>query len=510
MGDTKKSKVRPLVHARPPVVAVLGHVDHGKTTLLDTIRKTNVVAGEHGGITQKIGAYQIKLKTQNSKLKTEEQFITFIDTPGHEAFAAMRARGAAAADIVILVVAADDSVKPQTVESIEQIKAAGIPMIVAVNKIDLPGANVDRVKQDLARAGVQVEGFGGQVPLLAISAKQGTGIAELLDLILLLGQMKELAADPKAPPAAIVVETMIDKGKGMVAVVIVKSGTLVSGSPLYDGVTHIGRVRAMFDEHGVAVPAAVPSKPVEVLGFSHLPTIGSILTTQPVEVTPQAAQTVTKTPISAPVDSIPDFLKPVAQQKEQKLTILLKADSMGSIEAILASLGDEVTIVESSIGDITEADVLLAKSSTSFVVGFNVKCTPSATKLAQTEKVIWRTYTIIYELIRELKEAVSGMKEVLIRERELGRGTIIAEFPFEKQRIAGTKILSGRLARGDTVRVLRKVEDQEKEIGMAKIKSIRRGKEASTKVEVGSDCGVLLDPAVDFAINDGIIAITTG
>jgi translation initiation factor IF-2 len=491
-----QKKVQQSTLFRPPIVAVLGHVDHGKTSLLDAIRKAKVAAGEFGGITQSIGAYQVTEK---------ENVITFIDTPGHEAFAAMRSRGATVADIALLVVAADDSVKPQTKESIEQIKAAGATMIVVVNKIDLPGANVDRVKQDLAKSGVQVEGFGGDVPIALVSAKAGTGLDALLDLIGLVATMKELKNEPTAPFEGVVVETRLDKGKGMVASIVVKKGTITSGSLLYETTKQVAKIRAMFDEHGKPVKEAGPSKPVEILGFTTLPSVGSLLLDLPT--TPQPLTAVQKAgPKLYSQTDLPDWLKPVAEQEKEKLNIILKTDTAGSLEAIMASLGDRVRVVGSGIGDIGEADVLAARSSKAFIVGFNVKCQNAVSKLAQTEKVVFRIYNIIYELLDELAEVVSGMREVLGAERELGEGKVIAEFPYEKTRIAGTRVTSGRLAKGDSIKIMR----GEEEVGRAKIKTIRKGKDETTKVEEGGECGVLLDRIVAFQLNDDIISFTTG
>lgn len=486
----KKQEVQSIL-SRPPIVAVLGHVDHGKTTLLDTIRKTNVAAREHGGITQHIGAYQI---TDNGKP------ITFIDTPGHEAFAAMRSRGAQVADIALLVVAADDSVKPQTKESIEQIHASGAAMIAVINKIDLHSAIVDKVKADLAKNGVQVEGFGGDVPVALVSAKTGKGVPELLDLISLVAQMKGLDFEPAAPLEVVVIETRVDKGKGMIATVVVKRGTLRQATLLFEGAKQVARVRAMFDEYGGRVTEAGPARPVEVLGFTTLPSVGAQLRTD------VYLEEVKKTIISPyTAENLPDWLKPVSEQEGAKLNIILKADTAGSLEAILASLHKKIKVVWAGVGDIGDADILMAKSSRAFIVGFNVKCPTPVEKLAATEKVIFRTYSIIYELLDELTEVVSGMKEVLAVERELGTGTIIAEFPFEKSRIAGTRITTGRLARGDTVKIVR----ADAEIGRARIKSIRKGKDDVTKAETGVECGVLFDKKVDFALQDAIIAITT-
>ncbi|MEK7544134.1 MAG: translation initiation factor IF-2 [Patescibacteria group bacterium] len=512
---------------RPPVVAVLGHVDHGKTTLLDTIRKTNVAGGEHGGITQAIGAYQMTVSERSSRAtegsrgippgkKTEilrqaqddfvqERKITFIDTPGHEAFTKMRARGAGAADIAILVVAADDSVKPQTVESIEQIKSAGIPVIVAINKVDLPTAQVDRVKQDLAKHGVQVEGFGGDVPFILISAKQGTGVSELLDLILLVSDMKGLIGDPKAVAEAIVIETRVDKGKGMVATLIVKNGTLTVGDALYDGASQIAKVRAMNDERGTAVKAALPSKPVEVLGFTKLPEVGTTLFGAADEIAQDTpSNTLTGNPTPSLIDELPDFLKPIDLEADRIINIILKTDTAGSLEAIIASLPKKVIVVQRGVGDITEADILSAKSIKAIVIGFGVGIKAGVVKLAETEKVVYRMYRIIYELLDELGEVIAGLKEVLHEERQLGEGQVVAEFPFERDRIAGTKVVSGRLARGDRVKIMRGGT----EVARAKIKSLRHGKDDITKADIGHECGVLFDQKLDFTIGDDIIAFT--
>jgi len=484
--------------SRPPIVAVLGHVNHGKTTLLDTIRKTNVAAGEHGGITQHIGAYQVSIPVKEKS--KENRYITFIDTPGHEAFAAMRGRGAVLADIAILVVAADDSVKPQTKESIVQIKSAGIPMIVALNKIDLPTALPDKVRADLAKNGVQVEGFGGDVPMIPLSAKKGNGVRELLDMILLVAEMKELTGDPGLAFEATVVETRLDKGKGMVATVVVKNGTLLNGDSLYEQDKQIGKVRAMFDENGIRVISAGPSKPVEVLGFTKLPSVGSQLFSVP------HAPAVVSPSVQAPLGDadIPDFLKPIIEGEKENLNVILKTDTAGSLEAILASLDKKIVIVSCGVGAVNDADILLAKASHSFVIGFNTKISSSVEKLAQTEKVVVRSYTIIYELLNELAEVVAGIKEVLHIEREVGKGIVIAEFPFNGLRIAGIRVVSGRIARGDTIRIMR----DEEEIAKVKIKSIRHGKEEVSKATEKMECGILFDKNVDFLLNDAIIALT--
>lgn len=492
--DTKSTQIS----SRPPVVAVLGHVDHGKTTLLDTIRKTTVAAGEHGGITQHIGAYQIDYKGKNK----ESRKITFIDTPGHEAFSKIRSRGAQVADIAILVVAADDSVKPQTIESIAQIKAAGIPMVVAINKIDKPGVIVDKVKSDLAKHDVQVEGFGGDIPCVLISAKVGTGVDALLDLLFLVADMTGLTGDPKAPLTAVVVEAKVDKFKGTVATLLIKSGTLTNSVPLYEGQKLLGRVRAMMDEKGTRVTDAPPSKPVEVLGFSVLPSVGALLTGEP-----RAIETAETQKIDVRDTNVADFLAAMTAADKRRLKLLLKADTAGSLEAVKEALPKaETDIVRSGLGDITEADILEAKATGAIVVGFNVKAGNTIEKLARVEKVIYRTYNIIYELLEEMGDVIDGMEELLSMERELGKATIIAEFPFNNDRVAGTKVLSGRLARGDSVRIMR----GDTEIARVRIKSIRQGKNDITKVETGAECGIFFDKKVDFTLQDGIIAYTTG
>jgi len=481
---------------RPPIVAVLGHVDHGKTTLLDYIRHTNVVAKEHGGITQHIGAYQIEVKSQKSKVKSEEKnLITFIDTPGHEAFMKMRARGASVADIALLVVAADDSVKPQTKESIRIIKEASIPMIVVVNKIDLPAGNVDKIKQDLARNEIQVEGFGGEIPMVLLSAKTGKGVPDLLEKIIAVSQTLTLKNTPEDPVEAVVIETRVDKGKGLVASIIIKAGTLTAGMRLFEGEQEIAKVRALFDESGVLVKEASPGKPVEVLGCTKLPETGSVLRDTPF------SKIIEELTVEAHKQAdVMDFLS--LETQEKSLKIILKADTAGSLEAICASLGKGAVIVGKGVGDVGDADVLLAKSTGSFVIGFHTKWKQEVARLAETEGVVLRNYTVIYTLLDELNEALSGMQEVLTKERELGKGTIIAEFPYDGKRIAGVKVVVGRIAKGDQVKVLR----GDVEVSRARIKSLRRGKEEATKAEVGVECGILFDGKVDFELDDAIIA----
>lgn len=432
---------------RSPIVVILGHVDHGKTTLLDAIRSTDVASREYGGITQNIGAYQANN-------------ITFIDTPGHEAFAQMRSRGANVADIAVLVVAANDSVMPQTAESIKLIQEAKIPYVVAINKIDLPEANVDKVVKDLARHNVLLETYGGDVPFIKISAKNKTGIKELSDLIKLVADLADIKADPAGPLEFAVIESKMDKSRGAVATLIIRNGTLKVGQEItIDSVK--SKIRALVDYQGKNISEVLPGTPVEILGLNKLPSIGA--STKP-------------------------------KVADGALNLILKTDTFGSLEAVCAQIPANVNVLQSGTGEITDADILLAKSTKAIILGFNVKNT--AQKLAQAEKVLVRTYKIIYELLDELKDAAAGMLIPEVTEEILGQGEIIAEFPYEKLKIAGTKVTEGRIARGDLV----KINDVK-----SKIKSLRIGKEETNKVEKGKECGVLLDPQIDFASGNGII-----
>lgn len=435
------------MQTRPPIIVVLGHVDHGKTTLLDAIRSADVASTEFGGITQGIGAYQ-------------SNGITFIDTPGHEAFSTMRSRGAKVADIAVLVVAANDSVMPQTVESIKIIQEAKIPYIVAINKMDLPEANVDQVIKDLLRHNVLLENYGGDVPFLKISAKKKEGIKELLDLISLVAEVNEIKADPNGPLEFAVIESKMDKSRGPVATIIIRNGTLKIGQEIeIDG--QKSKVRALIDYQKKNISEAGPGTPVEILGLTKLPMIGAVT-------------------------------KPVASN--EVLNLILKTDTFGSLEAISAKIPENVNVLQSSTGDISDADILLAKSTKAIILGFNVK--NSALKLTESEKVLARTYKIIYELLDELTDAANGMLEPLEVEEVLGKGEIVAEFPFDKLKIIGTKVTEGRIAKGDLV----KIGDLK-----SRIKSVRVGKDEATKVEKGKECGILLDPQLDFKLGTVII-----
>lgn len=465
---------------RPPIVVVLGHVNHGKTSLLDFIRKTNVAAQEPGEITQHIGAYQVTY---------QDKKITFIDTPGHEAFAKMRSRGAKVADLAVLVIAANDGIMPQTQEAIRHIKQAKIPMIVAINKIDLlkirgvsREATLEKIKKQLVKEGVSLEGYGGDVTVVPISAKTGEGINDLLEMIILVSEMENLRADQEGPLEATVIESKLDRNRGPVATVLVKNGILGLGDEVV--VEDVGgKIRVMINDRGKRIGQATPGTPIEVLGLEAVPQVGSILKR------------------GGPKEKMVS-LPEKRPTKEAKLKIILKTDVLGTLEAIAASLASkEVEVVSGRTGDISSADVLLAKTTESIVVGFNVRVLPEVAVLAETEQVKIKTYQIIYELLEEITEVIEALSKPP-GEPVLGKAEIVAEFTVKKGKIAGCKVIQGRLALRDNVKVLR----GEREIGLAKIKSLRQHKEAVSKVELGGECGVSLEPLLDFTVGDVIIS----
>lgn len=495
---TKDKKKELLNSYIPPVVTVLGHVDHGKTTLLDTIRNTDITSKEAGGITQRIGAYQINVPT---KINTRDaRKITFIDTPGHEAFAKMRSRGAQVADIAILVVAANDGVMPQTIESIDHIKSAKIPFIVAATKVDLPEANLDKLKKQLTKQGVKLEEYGGETPLIPVSAKLGKGIDKLLSMILLLAELQEIKGSSSDRFKGVIIEASLDKGKGPIATVIVKNGSLKKGDMVVttDGVE--AKVRAIRDEHATEVVEATPGTPVELLGLPKVPNVGSIVykkNEEMMEIPP-----VQKIELKPPVGTLEN--PPPEQLDIKRLKIILKTDNIGSLEAIIESikLKENVQIIASGSGNITESDVIMAKSSEAIIIGFNVKPPLQVLKLSQSEKVMIKTYTIIYEMLDEIDDVVKALQMGGLEE-VLGEARILATFDFKDEKVAGIKVISGRIARGDKVKILR----EGKEIGRAKIKSLRYQKEDITKAEQGKEAGAIISLKLDFLLNDSIIAI---
>ncbi len=489
MAKTKTS-VTKQISTRAPVVVVMGHVDHGKTTLLDFIRQAKVAEKEHGGITQHIGAYQIEKNGQK---------ITFIDTPGHEAFSAMRARGANVGDIAVLVIAADDGVKPQTKESINHIKASEIPMIVAINKTDLPGANLDRVKKGLAENNVLVEGYGGDVVAVPISAKTGAGVDELLEMINLVADLSELKDESKEPFEGVVIESSLDKFRGPVATILIKKGGLKIGDMIKSNSSR-GKVKALISDSGSQIKEAGVSTPVEVLGFEKVPGIGEIVEdSQKISAQPDSTQE--KIVRKNPFENL--------GSQASEINLILKADVAGSLEAITAAvegLGDEkhkVNIVSKETGEVTESDILLATSTKAIIICFNAKITKAAEKLAEEEKVMIRSFNIIYELLDELKEGLEMLAESK-REKVLGKGQIIATFDTSYGRVAGTKVTEGRLAKGDRIRIVRGDE----EVGTTRIKTIRQRQDEVNLAKEGSEFGILLDGQLDFNEKDQLVAFS--
>ena len=483
--------------SRPPVVTVMGHVDHGKTKLLDAIRRTNVVATEAGGITQHIGAYQVDINGQK---------ITFLDTPGHQAFTAMRARGAQVTDIAVLVVAADDGVMPQTLEAIDHAKAAGVPIVVALNKIDKPEANPERVKQQLAEAGLVVEEWGGDTICVPVSAKEGKGIQELLENLLLVAEMQELKGDPNRAATGVVIEAKLDKTKGPVATVLVHNGTLRVGDVIVIG-TSWGKLKAMYNDAGKQVRRAGPATPTEVLGLNTVPQAGEILVAAASE--QQAKALIEKRQLeqeeASRAVSLANLFEQLSAGKVKELAIVLKTDVQGSIEPIKASLEqlstDEVRVrvIRSGSGSITESDVLLAIASKGIVVGFDTDAEPGAKHLAENEGISIRRYDVIYSLVDDVSKALKGMLAPVRVEVAEGRAEVIAIFPAGKNaRIAGVRVLEGKASRGSLVRAFRK----DKKIADTAIASVRRFKDDVKEVAAGFEAGMVLKDFNDFQIGD--------
>ncbi|MDQ7040760.1 MAG: translation initiation factor IF-2 [Rhodothermus sp.] len=492
---------------RAPIVTVMGHVDHGKTSLLDYIRNTNVVAGEAGGITQHIGAYHVELP--------DGRHLTFLDTPGHEAFTAMRARGAKVTDIVILVVAADDGVMPQTVEAINHAKAAGVPIVVAITKIDKPEANPQRVMQQLAENGVLVEQYGGQVQCALVSAKTGEGVDDLLEKVLLEAELHELKANPNRPAVGTIIESRVEKGRGNVATVLVQNGTLRVGDPFVAGVTS-GRVRAMFDERGKRVREAGPSIPVLVLGFDELPEVGDQFVVMPDEkearAIAQKRQQIRREQMLRKQRriSLDEISRRMAQGGSLKeLNLIIKGDVAGSVEALTDALlklsTDEVAvnIIHGGVGAITESDVMLASASDAIIIGFQVRPSSSARQLAEREHVDIRLYSVIYQAIEEVRDALEGLLSPEKTEQVVGVAEVRETFKIPKVgTVAGCRVVEGRIRRGDRVRVIR----DGVVIYEGTISSLRRFKDDVREVQSGYECGVGIENFNDIKVGDQIEA----
>ncbi|MFC1495887.1 translation initiation factor IF-2 [Candidatus Margulisiibacteriota bacterium] len=485
---------------RPPVVAIMGHVDHGKTKLLDAIRETKVAESEAGGITQHIGAYQVDIKGKK---------ITFLDTPGHEAFTALRARGAKVTDIAVLVVAADDGVMPQTIEAIDHAKAAGVPIIVAINKIDKADASPEKVKQQLSEYKLIAEDWGGETVMVAISAKQGQNIDELLEMILLVSDVQELKANPDVPAQGVVVESKLDKGRGSVATVLIKNGTLRVGDPIVIGSVY-GKVRALITEFGERLKTAPPSAAVEVLGLSEVPQPGELL--QAVKSEKEARLLASKKNEESNLahraaQTLESFSQHIKEGEKTDLNVIVKADVRGSLEALVQSLRDldvsgiHVNVIHSQAGEVLESDVLLAEASGAIIVGFHANVQPRAIELAKAEGVSIRRYDVIYKVIEDIKLAMEGMLSTVYEEVIIGEGEVRATFKYSKVGvIAGTFISSGKFVRGSGLRVLR----GEKLVYENKLESLKRFKDDVKEVLEGFECGVAIRGFTDFKEGDKI------
>jgi len=501
--DTDTSQL----HLRPPVVTVMGHVDHGKTSLLDAIRKTKVTEKEFGGITQHIGAYQVV--TGHGK-------VTFLDTPGHEAFTAMRARGAQATDIVILVVAADDGVMPQTVEAINHARAAGVPILVAVNKVDKPESDPERVKRELSNHNLVPEEWGGQTIFIGTSAKKGTGIDQLLEMTALQAEILELKANPNRAARGVIVESRLDRGRGAVATALIQNGTLREGDAVVVG-AHSGRVRALIDPAGKKVKSAGPSDPVEILGLSGVPSAGDTLVVVADE--RKARQIATMRADREKVKgraitrvSLEDLHARIQTGEVKELRLVLKADVQGSVEALTESLErlstDEVKlkVIHGSVGAITESDVMLASASNAIVLGFNVKAEPKAAAQAQVDGVDVRNYNVIYEAINDVKAALSGLLEPEIRELPYGRAQVRQIFSITKVgTILGCYVQEGKMVRGVKARVRRDTTV----VGEGTLGSLKRFKDDVREVLAGLECGLSVDGVTGAQPGDIIEAYTT-
>ncbi|MGD1010667.1 MAG: translation initiation factor IF-2 [Candidatus Aminicenantales bacterium] len=490
---------------RSPVVTIMGHVDHGKTTLLDAIRSSNLVGKESGGITQHIGAYRFPVKNRS---------ITFVDTPGHEAFTQLRARGAKVTDIVVLVVAADDGVMPQTKEAIDHAKAAGVPIIVALNKIDKPEANQDRVKQQLSKEGLLVEDWGGKTISVSVSARDKKNIDDLLEMILLLSDILELKGNPKVPAQGVVLEARLDSQKGPLATVIVQNGTLVAGQAFVSG-TASGKVRAMFDDRGKTLKTAGPSTPVEVMGFSEVPEAGDFFQVTSDIISAKKIVEFRRSRVKRQEQARPehftldDLFKRIEGGRAKELALIVKADVQGSVEVlaeIIPPLGTDkvnIKIVHQATGAVTEADVLLASASNAIVIGYNVKPSPKVLDLAKKEEVEIRVYDIIYQVTDDIKKAVIGLLEPVIKEIYQGRAEVRRVFQIPKVgAIAGCYVQDGKITRSSEVRVIRGKEV----IHQGRISSLKHLKENVTEVKKDYECGIGLDKFSDIQAGDTIEA----
>jgi translation initiation factor IF-2 len=502
LHDVVETGAEEQLEPRPPVVTIMGHVDHGKTSLLDAIRQTKVAEGEAGGITQHIGAYTVPVRGKQ---------VTFLDTPGHEAFTAMRARGAKVTDIVILVVAADDGVMPQTIEAIHHAKAAGVPLIVAINKIDKPGANADRVKNALSEHGLVSEAWGGDTIMVEVSAKQKTGLDTLLEMILLQSEVLELQADPHRQAKGAVVEAKLERGRGPVATVLVQSGTLKVGDVFVVG-TFSGRVRALLNDRGLKTQQAGPSIPVEVIGLPGVPSAGDVfqvVSDERVarEIAGERAHKQRTADLAGPAKvSLDDLFAKIQEGSVKELAIVIKADVQGSSEALAGAVEKLTTpavklrVIHNGVGGVTESDVLLAAASRAIIIGFNIRPEPKAAALAEQQGVDVRLYTIIYDAIADIKAAMEGLLEPTLKERTLGRAEVRQVFTIPKAGVvAGSYVIDGTISRACAgIRIIR----DNVVVYQGKLGSLRRFKDDVREVQQGYECGLSIENFNDIKAGD--------
>ena len=461
---------------RPPIVVVLGHVDHGKTTLLDAVRKTNIAGGEAGGITQAIGASVVTTK--------DGKKITFIDTPGHAAFTKMRGRGAKIADIAVLVVAQDDGVAPQTKEAIQIIRDAKIPFLVAGTKADVAGVNPEMLRGLLEKEQVFFEGRGGDTPFVSVSAKTGTGVDDLIEMIILMSEVIDLKGDSTADLEGVVIESNKEK-MGPVASVVVRNGSIKVGQAIFAEEV-LCKVRGLFDDKGKTIREVLPGYPAKVIGFSLVPPVGARVGENP----------------EASSGSVPPKARgyfDLRRLKEDEIPIIIKASNAGALEAIIASIPPKIVVVDSGVGEINSSDVIAAKTGNAFIFSFESKIGNDVAKLAEAENVRLERFEIIYELIQRLEEILKKGKI-----QEIGRANILASFPFNNKKVAGAKVISGRITKGDAVLLLR----NEKTVGKAKIISIRKQKNEVTSVGPSEEFGAIIEPQLDFVVGDVIVSVT--
>ena len=494
-----------LLQSRPPVVTIMGHVDHGKTTLLDTIRKTHVTEGEFGGITQHIGAYQVNVKGKK---------VTFLDTPGHEAFTAMRARGAKVTDLVIIVVAADDGVMPQTKEAVDHAKAAGVPVIVAVNKIDKDGANKDRIISEMSELGLMPEEWGGDTIYAEISAKFGTGVSDLLETILVVSEVENFRANPDKNASGTVIEAKLDKGRGPVTTLLVQAGTLKTGDAVVVG-TAYGKVRKMTDDHGREIKKALPSMPVEIIGLNDVPIAGDVFKAFDSE---KKARQIAETRLTKRIDqernsssamSLDDLARQIEEGEVQDVNVIVKADVQGSAEAVKASLekidvqGVKVNVIRSTAGAITESDILLASASNAVVYGFNVRPNALVRKKAEEEGIEIRLHNIIYKALEEMENAMKGMLAPVYEEVVIGQAEVRQIYKVSKiGTIAGCMVTDGCLRKECGVRLIR----DGVVVYTGKLASLKRFQNDAKEVTSGYDCGVTIENFNDIKVDDIIEA----